>query len=360
MSADGSSPVQSHSAGVVRTADAAQGAGKAAHPVKPGISTVSTKPTRVDRKSPTSLQGHVKGSAPAGTVKAGKLADEGAASILLADTKPEADAKQKPPASPFQPGRSREHPQSDEGLGKTGEPSRSPKHAPAAQGTSSKSATSAKSTEVSFDPFTGELQKGKGTLEDYLNQQLRKHGAFIQDTTRSGGNVGQVQDMCKNLANWISHAQGVEFLYTDLVDDPVLLARLVNHEAPKDGQPNPDLDKLVDYIILNDPISRTGDRADTRELIEHKARACVDMLRKVKQKGIEIRVLNNKIEKTKPYVIFGSFTKAGKAGLPIFVPLVDDDILLMNTGSVYKTKGQNRVFFDPAVLDHQPKQPVKD
>jgi hypothetical protein len=309
--------VQPNSA--VRASDAVEQAGKASqHRVADGFMTppISSGSVLADTVMP------VRSPTFEHTIPAWQLQGD--------DKQSGAPSKQQ--ASPFGPGRSNKHP--------------------------SQSATP---TEVSFDS-KGNLQKG--TLEDCLNQEVREHGAaYIVDITRGGGSVEQITDLSGNLANWISRAKGVVVLYVDLVPDQALLNRLVNHEAPK----APDLDELVGKVILNlkDPtISRTGEEADSRTAIEGKMKAYVALLRAVKKNSrIEIRILPDKIDKTKPYIIFGSRARADTVGLPTFEPNFtnDKDLRgLVTKLNPYGNVSKIRIVFDPAVLGHQPKQPAKD
>jgi hypothetical protein len=333
----------------VRTPDADGGAGKVVVPSQPRIDDrflSPPKPGNVLADSTKPARSPASGSSP--IIQTWKLQDA------------ETDAKSGPV---FAYGKSVQDPHPGGGLGETREPSRPPKHTAEAQGTSQKSATPGKSKEVIFDPVTHSLKQG--TLERHLTDELRAHrGVVIEDTTRGGGNPVRVKEMCDKLATWISDA-GAEVVYIRMVKDPVLLAWLVNHEASENGQPNrsvrgdPHFNKLVEKIILTESISRThdrGDKADDRELVERKAESLVRMWRTLEQKGVEVRAWTNKIDKTRPYIIFGSPANAGEARLPIFHPVIDDDVNLK--GAV--TKAGNEVWFDPAVLGHQPKQPLKD
>ena len=409
MSADGIS----HSAGPVRSADAADGASRAAKhaparqvhvkpvPAKQGLSGVTARPSAPAAAEPTR-------QAPAGdkpTVPAGKLAEDDAHRAHVAS---QASTKSQPPAGakpPFQSGRSEGQP-SGAGLGEKGQSTHrlsgrnrqatqagqaAPVHRQAASANSKtdtkvaaghRPATSAKSTGISFDSRHN-LQNG--TFQDYFNGQLRRlgGGAFITtDAVWGDARVEQVQVACDNVADLISHS-GARVLYTDVVDNQALLNRLVGYENPEimdldhggpaDGGPPKadDLKALVNEIRAKrakehpeDPIaSRTNEKADSDQDLTKKATAYVRMLRIAQRSGANVQALNGEAIKAKPasgagrsatdtYIILGSGEKEKAKVGGAGLPVFQPDVTAnpdLMNSGVISKISQNKVIFDPTV-----------
>jgi hypothetical protein len=353
MSADGSSPVQSHSPAVVRTADAAQSGDEAAQPAKPSpvkagrLAAPANEHTRLDHKqhpqSPTSPKGPVKDPGLGGTVKAGELADQGAAWILLPDTaatpKPAAAAHGQDTslksATPSQPATPTRHVASKAAHGQVASP------APA---------TPTTPKNIRFGK-NGEMQDG--TVQGLLNEQfLRSRGVFIEDNVLDNDNVvnhgakasiaaGKIDKMCRALATLIGNA-GVEVVYTDLVEEP-LLSRLLSNDKPAEE----DLDELQQVVSKNKGNYPTDDDRDT---MLAKLGSYVAMLRTMAGQGIQVRNIDQLKAENAPgtrahkYVVIGDYARMSwirsVAKLPTLHP---------NTrGEVTKTPNlKNHFRFDP-------------